>query len=297
MNTLERQLAAYIEAYERPTRIALSRRYPLLKQPIIAAHRAATHVKNFFNPRLRYCRQRDFFPHVIDRHQSVLRRTLGNSDPRLQEQKIINLAEAIRQLDGVIIDPGNIFSFWQIVGRPSYRRGYVDGMLLSGSRIIEGAGGGLCQLSNFLYWIFLHTPTEIVERHHHAMDVFPDSGRVLPFGAGATVLYNYVDLKVKNISPVPLQIKLWLTDTHLKGQIVAPEPVSQKYHVREQNHLFIKRNNQYFRYNEIFREVYDREQLSRVEKVVTNFAPVLYDITDDYLQDNQFTVIDFSDAE
>ena len=43
-------------------------------------------------------------------------------------------------------------------------------------------GGGICQLANLLYWMALHTPLEVIERHHHSFDPFPDSGRTLPFG-------------------------------------------------------------------------------------------------------------------
>lgn len=167
-------------------------------------------------------------------------------------------------------------------------------MLLSNGRVVRGLGGGLCQLSNFLYWIFLHAPTEIVERYHHSKDVFPDSHRTLPFGAGATILYNFVDLKVKNISSYPLQLKIWLTDNHLKGQLLSPRPVPDKYHVFEKNHFFIKRGKKYFRYNEIYREMKVEGQVKKIEKVTTNFAPVLYQVTNAYLHDNSFKVLDFT---
>ena len=92
---------------------------------------------------------------MLARHQSLLRRRLGDSSPRLQEQKIVNLQQAVKKLDGIVIKPGEIFSLWHIVGKPSYRAGYVDGMLLSNGKVVEGLGGGMCQLSNFLFWIFL----------------------------------------------------------------------------------------------------------------------------------------------
>ena len=45
-------------------------------------------------------------------------------------------------------------------------------------------GGGLCQLSNLIYWMTLHTPLTITERYRHSYDVFPDSNRTQPFGSG-----------------------------------------------------------------------------------------------------------------
>ena len=45
-------------------------------------------------------------------------------------------------------------------------------------------GGGLCQLSNLIYWMTLHTPLTITERYRHSYDVFPDSNRTQSFGSG-----------------------------------------------------------------------------------------------------------------
>lgn len=47
-------------------------------------------------------------------------------------------------------------------------------MQLSRGEVVRGVGGGLCQLANLLYWMSLHTPLEIAERHQHSFDPFPD---------------------------------------------------------------------------------------------------------------------------
>jgi len=294
MSELRREIVTRLIAFENPTRVALSKRFPLLKGPILLIRFVIRHVQNFLDFKIRFSKSEEFYEARVARHQSVLRRRLGDSDPRLQEQKVTNLRKAAEKLNGVIIQPGDVFSLWTIVGKPTYKNGYVDGMLLSNGKVVEGLGGGLCQLSNFLYWIFLHAPVETVERYHHSMDVFPDSGRTLPFGGGATILYNFVDLKLRNVSNKPLQLKIWLTDNHLKGQIVATESIATKYHVVEKNHCFVKRGDKYFRYNEIYREAKIEGKLVDVEHVITNFAPVLYAVTDEYLNKNNFKVIDFT---
>ena len=91
-------------------------------------------------------------------------------------------------------------------------------------------GGGICQLANLLYWMTLHTPLVVTERHHHSFDPFPDSGRTLPFGSGASVYYNYVDLRMYNPTSHSFQIKVWLTDKHLKGAIFSNEEMPP-YHL------------------------------------------------------------------
>ena len=124
-------------------------------------------------------------PFTCKRHQSLLRRRLGNSDPQLQENKITNLKIACPTIDGILIKPKQTFSFWRQLGEATAEKGYAEGMQLSRGEVVRGVGGGLCQLANLLYWMSLHTPLEIVERHHHSFDPFPDENRTLPFGSGA----------------------------------------------------------------------------------------------------------------
>jgi vancomycin resistance protein VanW len=294
MEISKEKIITLIEKYKNPGRIALSKKYPIFKKPIIHLRCFFKTMENLFDVRIQYRRNSIYYKHIIAKHKSVLRRRLGNSDPELQENKIINLKQAIDKLNGVIIEPGKIFSFWTIIGKPSYRKGYVDGMLLSNGRIIKGLGGGLCQLSNFLYWIFLHIPMETIERNHHSMDVFPDSGRVLPFGSGATVLYNFIDLKIKNTLKYPIQLKIWLTEKCLQGQIVCPEPIREKIHIFERNHFFIKSNNDYFRYNEIYKETKINGTIVNIEEVTQNFSPVLYKITNKYVEENKISILDLT---
>jgi vancomycin resistance protein VanW len=60
-----------------------------------------------------------------------------------------------------------------------------------------GIGGGLCQIANLLKWLAIHSPLTVTERHHHSFEPFLDDRRVLPFGSGATIFYNYGDFQVK----------------------------------------------------------------------------------------------------
>src|SRR3989339_961089 len=198
---------------------------------------------------------------------------------------------AASKLDKIIIKPGQTFSFWHLVGRPSAKRGFVNGMLLSNGKVVEGLGGGLCQMANLLYWMFLHAPVEIKQRYHHSLDVFPDSGRTLPFGSGATVLYNFVDLKIKNISPDTLQLKIWLTDNHLKGQLLSDKKIESKFHIYEKKHCFIEREGKYYRFNEIWREEKVQGEIINNQKIIENFAPVLYEVNDNYLKENNYKLI------
>jgi vancomycin resistance protein VanW len=281
-----------IKNLEKPKRQPWSKRIPQLSKLIIQGRQTISKMGNQINFRIARQRSEEYFKFIVARHQSVLRRKLGDSDPQLQERKITNLRLAANRLNGLVINPGEVFSFWETIGKPNYKDGYVDGMLLSEGKVKTGVGGGLCQLSNFLFWIFLHSPAEIVERHRHSMDVFPDSGRVLPFGSGATVFYNYIDLKVVNNSVYPLQLKVWLTDTHLKGQILCSSRLGMKYHVYERNGCFIKWKERFYRYNQIFKESRIDNKIISKDKVAVNLAPVLYQVDEEYLRLNSHEIWD-----
>ena len=197
-------------------------------------------------------------PVVVTRHGSLLRRRLGSTDPALQEAKIANLRLAVGSIDGLVIAPGETFSFWRRVGPPSARRGYRDGLVLRRGRPATGTGGGLCQLANLLHWMALHTPLEVVERHHHGFDPFPDDRRALPFGTGASVFYNYVDLRLHNPTDQPFQLEAWLADWELRGAVRASRPLPLGYHVFEVGHHFEGAPEGIVRCNEVWRRRVDR---------------------------------------
>ncbi|MFN7160429.1 MAG: VanW family protein [Candidatus Gracilibacteria bacterium] len=288
-STLPPLLVSSMKMFESPLARKLSNRSKLAYTTAIQFYRAKRHWTNLLSQHA-HQKSNEYLPSVVARHQSLLMKKLGENNEHLQRQKITNLRVASSTMDGVVIQPGQTFSYWDLVGKATEKKGYAKGMLLARGHVVEGVGGGLCQLSNLLYWMFLHGPFEIVERYHHSFDVFPDSGRVLPFGSGATVFYNYVDLVVKNTSDQPIQLKLWLTDSHLKGQLVTTSPLKEKYKIREENHLFLKWGENFFRYNELYKDTYVEGKLKDTQFVVKNFAPVLYDVNEEDLREKGYRV-------
>lgn len=218
-------------------------------------------------------------PFRIKKHQSVLIRKLGDSDLQLQYNKVINLKIATKRIDGIIIKPGETFSFCRRVGLPTRRKGYVEGMELSFGKARPGIGGGLCQIANLIHWLVMHSPLTIKERHHHSFDPFPDCGRILPFGSGATVFYNYKDYQIINNTPNTFQINIWLTDKCIEGELRIDKELDYAYHVFEKDHDFLKIGNDFFRKNEIWRNKILKFEGGRIidtELITKNFALVSY---------------------
>lgn len=67
----------------------------------------------------------------------------------------------------------------------------------------------------------LHTPLQVTQRASHSFDPFPDQGRVIPYGTGAALFYNYIDLWLFNPTPMTFQLRIWLTDTLINGEMRA----------------------------------------------------------------------------
>lgn len=137
----------------------------------------------------------------------------------LQHNKVENLKIASSKIDGIVIRPGDTFSYCKSIGKPTKLKGYKKGMNLYYGRFKAETGGGLCQLSNLIYWMALHTPLTVIERHRHSFDVFPDSNRTQPFGSGATCVYNYRDLQISNDTNETYQINIKIEDDYLIGEI------------------------------------------------------------------------------
>lgn len=218
------------------------------------------------------------FSNVAFQHESLLLRELRNVDMWLQHNKIHNLQQAIPKLDGLLLRPGETMSYWKLIGPPTKRKGYLQGMELHEGSFRPGYGGGLCQLSNLIYWMTLHTPLTVTERYRHQYDVFPDANRTLPFGSGATCAYNYVDLQIRNDTNQTFCLHLYLTDTHLAGEWRTQQPLSEVYQVYEKGHHFTQEYwGGYVRHNQIWRKTFTAEaELVRDELVTENDALMMY---------------------
>ncbi|MDR3273362.1 MAG: VanW family protein [Flavobacteriaceae bacterium] len=196
----------------------------------------------------------------------------------LQYNKVFNLKLAIKNINGVIIKPGEVFSIWKMVGRPTKSKGYQEGLVLHNGQILKGIGGGLCQLGNLLYWMFLHSPLTIKERWRHGYDVFPDINRTIPFACGATLSYNYVDLQVKNDTDKSFKIALWLDDEYLNGELFSSGKLDNDYEIFETDHC-IKQQwwGGYTRHNKIWKKIINKDtKKEKIELSSENHAIMMY---------------------
>ena len=217
--------------------------------------------------------------HLWFAHRTPLLRPLKGLDMQYQQNKVVNLRLAAGRLDGLLIRPGEMFSYWNRIGNPTRGKGYLEGMVLEGGRIGTGTGGGLCQLSNLIYWMSLHTPLTVVERHRHGYDVFPDASRTQPFGSGATCCYPHIDLMLRNNTPWTFQLRIRVGEEDLEGEWRSDAPPDRFYEIVERNHEIRGEYwGGYTRSNKIFRRTYGLDGVLWGEELVAaNAAIMMYE--------------------
>lgn len=279
---------ARVAPLELPARLTapprLTQRHPVLLPVAVLVHRARRRVRwtrDSLSGRVRFARTRAAvdLPVRLKQHGSLLLRELDPDRMHLQHNKVTNLRLAAARIDGLVVAPGETFSFNRVVGNCTRRKGYVDGMRLSNGSAEAGTGGGICQLANLVHWMVLHSDLTVVERSEHSFDPFPDQGRVLPWGVGCSIVYNYVDLVVRNDTDHPFQLRTWVGERYLHGQLRTDAWPAHSWKVEARDEQFLRREGRVFRRNQVWRRVIDRRTGAQVgdELVKTNCALVVYE--------------------
>lgn len=112
-----------------------------------------------------------------------------------------NLRLASDKINGTVLLPGEEFSYNKIVGERTIEAGYKDAAIYSGGQVVDGLGGGICQISSTLYNAVVQANLEIIERSNH---YFKTS--YVEAGKDATVVYGQIDFRFKNNRNYPIKI-------------------------------------------------------------------------------------------
>lgn len=135
---------------------------------------------------------------LLGRGESTYKGSIAN--------RMHNVALASSRINGVLVKPGEMFSFNQTVGEITAATGYKAAYVISGGRTILGDGGGVCQVSTTLFRSILKAGLPVTERKAHAYRVSYYEQDSQP-GFDATVFSPTVDLKFKNDTPAHLLIQ------------------------------------------------------------------------------------------
>ena len=240
------------------------------------------HVKNLLGKE-RYAsrREKERLPVVVfSTGGNMIKRGPG-IDERLQHNKADNIRLACSKIDGLVLEPGETFSFWRQVGKTSKRNGFSEGRVLINGRLVAGVGGGLCNLANTLNLLALHSPLTITEMHHHSDALAPDPGnKHVPYSAGTSVNYNFIDLRFRNDTDRPIQICTWCEGDNLNAALCTTEEFPYTYRLTEENHHFHQEDDgRFFRNSLIYRETIDKATRQVVNRELNwkNHSEVMFD--------------------
>lgn len=253
-----------------PTCYAIS-----VKKEIVKRHLQNMKSKEHFAKKL----QKRKLPNLVSEHQSHLIKKGKGIDPRLQINKAVNIDLACKTMNGLIINPGEVFSFWGLIGNTTKRKGYKEGRVIENDVIKPGLGGGLCNLSNTIHLLVLHSPLTVIEFHSHSDALAPDAGKRVPFSSGTSVNYNYIDYRFKNNTDQPVQLLVWCADDNLYAELRSAKPFPHSYRLVEENHHFQKEGDKYYRVSQIYKETLDKNtgEVLRRELVLDNHSEVMFD--------------------
>lgn len=134
----------------------------------------------------------------------LFRDTLASCSTSLNEGNVPrtnNVRLASAAINGTILNPGEEFSYNNVVGERTTERGYQSAGAYSGNEIIDEVGGGVCQPSSTLYMAVLRADLEVTQRVNHSFTV-----AYTPLGEDATVSWGGPDFCFKNDTDYPIKI-------------------------------------------------------------------------------------------
>jgi vancomycin resistance protein VanW len=188
----------------------------------VASARRSVRDSGLLGPRPRLARQPEpgrlasLFDHRVC---EVVQEIKGSA---FVEGKLANIRLGARRLHGVVLAPGETFSFWKLIGRPTAAAGFAMGRTIRGGAVAGELGGGLCQLSGIVYEAGLRAGLVPVERYPHSRDLYAEADRFTPLGLDATVVWPYKDLRLANPFSVPVQFRLHLEEASITASVHAP---------------------------------------------------------------------------
>ena len=134
------------------------------------------------------------------------------------EKRNTNLRLACASLDGLVLQPGQEFSYNDTLGERTKEKGYMPAPAYSGTTLVDSLGGGICQVSSTLYLASVYAELTVLERVNHGFPV-----HYIPYGMDATVNWGFTDLKLRNDSPLPVKIHAEESDGYVRIDILGTE--------------------------------------------------------------------------
>lgn len=164
-----------------------------------------------------------------DLQSKLFRDTLGSCTTKFNAGLVgrtTNVKLAASHINGTILNPGDVFSYNDVVGPRTYATGFKDATVFANGGAEDGVGGGICQVSSTLYVATLKADMEIVERRNHSLHV-----TYVPLGQDATVAYGAVDFRFRNNTEYPIKVVAGTSGSSLTVSLVGTQTQNKKVEI------------------------------------------------------------------
>lgn len=145
-----------------------------------------------------------------------------------REARTYNLRLAASKLDGHVVLPGQIFDFNKTVGARNEAAGYRVATVIASGELVDGIGGGTCQISGTLYAATFFAGMEILARTPHTRP-----SAYIKMGLDAAVAYPTINFKFKNTMPYPVVIHETVKDGIVRAEVLGPKRTQTVTFVRK----------------------------------------------------------------
>lgn len=132
-----------------------------------------------------------------------------------------NIKNAAGKINNIAVPNGAVFSFNQTVGKRTVTAGYDEAHVIRDGELVDGLGGGVCQVSSTIFEAVLRANIKIVERSNHSLKV-----GYVPLGGDATVSFGSQDFKFKNNTGSDIRLSMIVNSGKITCQVWAKKKVS-----------------------------------------------------------------------
>lgn len=260
----------------------LIKRFPIIRKIRKKQINLCFYLKMYLDKN-KYCKERKEkeLPYSMTTFKDKMVNTQTGYPIEYQYNKVFNLQLAGKQINHLLIKPKETFSFYIAVKDAEKKEKYRKGLTLVDGKIAFIEGGGLCQISNLLFQVFLNSSLTIVERHTHKVKDFPDPMEDTPKGIDSAIAEGFLDLKVRNDTENTFQISITFDDEYIYAKLLAQNKIESEYKIKNENLKYIRNSDKIYEQVDIYRQEIKEKKVIKEEKLYTNKTQIGYKLPED----------------
>lgn len=237
----------------------------------------------YFDKNIYAKRKGDLLSYECSNAKTLMINDHSGYDILYQVNKVDNLKLTSKTLNKILIYPSETFSFCLLMQVVKKYGRYKDGLVLIDGKIVAKKGGGICQISNLLYYLFLMSPLTVVERHGHKLKSLPNNESDALDGIDATINSGWLDLKVRNDTNDIYQIVIDFDDDYMYGRLLTNNMPEIDYEIINSNLKYFSKDDKIYESVSVVRVMRDKKthEIVKSENLYDEVVQVTYKLPDD----------------